>query len=227
MDDKVQLMLKQCEWLRKEIVDSINWQNRSLISGIAIVPSLFAIGIALKDWQVLLIVLPPLVIIFIASWLVEQSRMMRAGDFLQMVEDEINVYMGGGSYLWWENWLRRNWIGHIHIHRIHHLAQYMVIAFLIGLSIIAMIIMWTNWSSLAGLKTQIINGQVVTVPAGLPFGYCWATTILYGVSLLLVNILVYKAVKHTQVVLEDFQTWKKEYEGEINPPQRKSNSTTQ
>ncbi len=217
MDDELRLRLKQYDLLREEILNSISWQNRLLISGMAIVPVIFALGISLEQWRMLLIALPPVVILFTALWLVEQSRMMRAGDYLQMLENETNLYKGGRSYLSWENWLRRKWAGFLNIHRIHHWAQYVAILCLYGLSILGMFITWTNWASITGLKTETINGVVVTVAKGLSCSYYWAMTILYGALLVLIGLLAAKAVKHRPMDWKDFTTWEKDYEKLIKP----------
>lgn len=91
--------------LRSEIETSIRNQVRVLGYGGAVLSLLVALG-ALQRSPLLLILLPLLAFIFFALWNVEQTRMMRAGDYLAYIEDRFNENTFGGAVTFWENWLR-------------------------------------------------------------------------------------------------------------------------
>lgn len=125
MSDELEILLKSYDYLRQEIFNSIGWQNRIFIAAATIISVLLGLGLTEKEMlRLSVIIIPPAVIAFTAFWLVEQSRMMRAGDYLQLLEDEINTKIGG-AYILWENWLRRGGISWRDIHKIHHISQYL------------------------------------------------------------------------------------------------------
>lgn len=119
-DPSVSVMFRSYEYLRQEILNSIGWQNRVLTAAVPIISVILGLGLTVSERYDLLLIIIPLAVIGLTSfWLVEQTRMMRAGDFLQLVENEINSKTGG-AYLLRENWLRRRNISWHDPHRIHH-----------------------------------------------------------------------------------------------------------
>lgn len=129
MDDEVEVMLQMHEKLRSEILQSIQFQNRVILSGAVVVAVIYGLqfsGVLPQlteedpTFELIIATLPPVVTISIALWIVEQSRMMRAGRYLSHLENKINEHLEG-PVLSWENWLRDG--DTPAAHRIHHNAQ--------------------------------------------------------------------------------------------------------
>jgi hypothetical protein len=94
------------EKLREEIQESIRNQVRVLGYGGTALSILLGVGL-LEESIVFLVVLPVLAFFFFVLWNVEQTRMMRAGDYLSFVEDEVNQSLANGEpAMLWEGWLR-------------------------------------------------------------------------------------------------------------------------
>jgi len=114
------------KFLREEILNSISWQHRLMMGEATIISALLAMGLTIAQWETLLIAIPPAVLVLSSAWMVEQTRMMRAGDFLQLLEYMINSEVGEPVMVW-ENWLRRPGVRWHDPHRIHHIAQYIAV----------------------------------------------------------------------------------------------------
>jgi len=119
--EEIEVLLAFHRSLREEILESIRLQNR-IITGEAVATGL-ALGFHLTEQiEILIAALPPVTVVLTALWIVEQSRMMRAGNYMQFLEDKINTLFDK-PVITWENWLRRK-VSWFSIHHIHHWAQY-------------------------------------------------------------------------------------------------------
>lgn len=116
-------MLKSYEYLRKEILFSIEWQHKFVFGEASIIGLLLSVGLTQENFTQVLVAIPPTITVLSSLWLVEQTRMMRAGDFMQFLEHKINLELHENNLLW-ENWLRRPNVSKFDPHRIHHYAQY-------------------------------------------------------------------------------------------------------
>ena len=136
------LLVRMYEFLREEILNSISWQHRLMMGEATIISALLAMGLTIAQWETLLIAIPPAVLVLSSAWMVEQTRMMRAGDFLQLLEHRINSEVGEPVMVW-ENWLRRPGVSWHDPHRIHHVAQYVaVIGVFYSLGFFSLFILW-------------------------------------------------------------------------------------
>ena len=188
MSDELEILLKSYDYLRQEIFNSIGWQNRIFIAAATIISVLLGLGLTEKEMLKLsVIIIPPAVIAFTAFWLVEQSRMMRAGDYLQLLEDEINTKIGG-AYILWENWLRRGGISWRDIHKIHHISQYL-----------GSVVVFYTMSGISLWKTITLSL--------LP---CWAWG-LYIAMLLFLLVLICLVIPHKPRERDKFEEWKSKY----------------
>lgn len=142
--EPIDVQLKLYDHLREEILQAISTQHRTFIAEsffVSIVFSFSLMGtIFLKPIEgnpidfftissVLAFLIAPAVIFLTSLWLIEQSRMMRAGEFLERLEDEINEQLKG-PFLIWENWLRREEVPFFDVHQLHHYAQHIIIGML-------------------------------------------------------------------------------------------------
>ena len=138
---RIEFLLENYKTLREEILESISSQNKIIMSeGIAVaVGIIIGFGVAKEPSGVkaFIMIVPFIIIALTSLWTIEQSRMMRAGDFMQLLEDGINLEIGG-PYTVWENWLRREGVKPLDVHKVHHLSQYLCILgafFVIGISV--------------------------------------------------------------------------------------------
>lgn len=100
--------------LRGEVDQSIEFQNQIVIGGGVLISVAYGLqfsgildelSMANPTLRLLIAALPTVTLFTIALWIVEQSRMMRAGRYLHFLENKINAELDG-VYLTWENWLR-------------------------------------------------------------------------------------------------------------------------
>lgn len=109
-------MLHEYEHLRREIIQSIQTQHRIVLSESFIVGLLYllkTVGEYERILRVLVAALPIIMTVLTAIWVAEQSRIMRAGDYLHCLEIKLNNEFGD-KYLLWENWLRSGEVSRNH-----------------------------------------------------------------------------------------------------------------
>lgn len=189
MEAKIEIMLKSHDYLQDEILSSISWQNRFIIAVVPIISALLGLGLTEETTlHLLLVAIPPTVTIFTAFWIVEQSRMMRAGDFLQLLEDEINIKADGACILW-ENWLRIGPAGGVH--QIYHISQY--------LGVIGMLYIVSGFSIWKTMTSNLIP---------------LAVNVLYIAMLILMLVLVVLVVRHNPRERKEFKSWRDVYQEE-------------
>lgn len=214
MDDEVEVMLRMHEELRSEILQSIQFQNRVILSGAVVVAVIYGLqfsGVLPQlteedpTFELIIATLPPVVTISIALWIVEQSRMMRAGRYLSHLENKINEHLEG-PVLSWENWLRDG--DTPAAHRIHHNAQRLgYLGFFIILGVLSLLLYAVSILGV-GVSPPSIEADVVSAAVGY----------------FLVNILVFAAViRYAFPIIvhgdgEDgieeyrsFRTWERDY----------------
>lgn len=184
MDDEVEVMLRMHEELRSEILQSIQFQNRVILSGAVVVAVIYGLqfsGVLPQlteedpTFELIIATLPPVVTISIALWIVEQSRMMRAGRYLSHLENKINEHLEG-PVLSWENWLRDG--DTPAAHRIHHNAQRLgYLGFFVILGVLSLLLYAVSILGV-GLAPPSMEADLVSAA----FGY------------FLVNLFVFAAV---------------------------------
>lgn len=193
MDDELKIMLKSYDYLREEILTSIRWQNRLAIAETTVISILFGLGLNVTNLKFLIMAIPPAVIVLSAFWLIEQSRMIRAGDYLQFLEDEINA-KSGGVHISWENWLRMGTAGIVHT--IHHWAQYLGV--LVIFHTLSGISLWMLWKDEAEYNFPM-----------------WAWWICVAFLIFLLVIVIF-AIQHRPTEKDKFKEWKRKYWNKIN-----------
>lgn len=118
MDDpELDSMLRMYGWLRDEITQSNQLQHRIVLGLSTFVGTVFGLTFsgALANvsrlgtgaFELVIAAVLPIVVMAGGIWLVEQSRVMMAGNYLQLLEYKINERTDGAP-MSWENWLRRD-----------------------------------------------------------------------------------------------------------------------
>lgn len=114
----VEILLEVYGWLRDEINESYERQHRLVLGEATLVGLAIGLqfgfdrfgtspdGAALVELlRFVLLAVPPLVIVTASLWLLEHNRVMRAGNYLQLLEYQINE-SAEGNPVSWETWLR-------------------------------------------------------------------------------------------------------------------------
>lgn len=159
--EDVTLMYELYNDLRDEINQSIEFQNRVVIGGGVLIGVVYGLqfsgilsSLTMQNPSLKLIIasLPPIVLLTIGLWIVEQSRMMRAGHYLHFLENKINAELDG-VYLTWENWLRE---GNTPVsHEIHYVGQ--IIGYVLFLYALAVLGLWLYAVEFLGLTVSSIQ----------------------------------------------------------------------
>jgi fatty acid desaturase len=109
--DKEEILLKEYESLRAEILNAMANRNTILTFGLATIGILFTGAVSLTPSNlpvIILMIVVPLVCAYISMiWVGEYKRMQRAGAFIVGIEKKINE-MAGDELLTWETFLRKN-----------------------------------------------------------------------------------------------------------------------
>ncbi len=157
----VQLMYEFYTDLRDEVNQSIEFQNKIVIGGGVLIGVAYGLQfsgileeLTMENPTLRLIIaaLPTVTLFTIALWIVEQSRMMRAGHYLHFLENKINAELDG-VYLTWENWLRD---GNTSVyHDAHYVGQMVGYAvFLYGLAVLGL---WLYAAEFLGVSIESIQ----------------------------------------------------------------------
>jgi hypothetical protein len=206
----VQLMYEFYTDLRDEVNQSIEFQNRIVIGGGVLIGVAYGLqfsGILSEltmenpTLRLIIAALPTVTLFTIALWIVEQSRMMRAGHYLHFLENKINAELDG-VYLTWENWLRD---GNTSVyHDAHYVGQMVGYAlFLYGLAVLGLLVYAVEF---LGVSVQ-------------PPSFEW-NTLAFVYFLLTLGLLVYLA-RYTYLIIfheideedafERFKEWEARY----------------
>jgi hypothetical protein len=179
--------------LRGEIQSAIKNQVQILGYGGAALSVVLGAGL-IQESALVVATLPLLAFFFFVLWNVEQTRMMRAGDYLYGVEKQIDATADAPT-MRWETWLRdrnengepepvapRGFLSVRDVYRLHYHSQLLVqmVFVLVILGGIAAVWLWPP-----------------TIP-GLEFGV-WAQstlTVLYGSFLLAAAYLLWGTLRH-------------------------------
>jgi hypothetical protein len=187
------VMLQEYKTLRDEILRSVELQSKTFAYEGVFLGLALSISFIEDRLRLLLIGIPPTFIAFSFMWLIEQSRMMRAGNYLEWLEIRINRTLGGKVSLSWENWLRRPGVPLLSSHRIHHYSQYGLVLFLfLSVTVVA----------IAGM----VFFQVLVEP------FLTFLVVLYGALLVLVitltlPIVIHRSESRKQKRMELALTW--------------------
>lgn len=206
-DYRIKFLLENYRSLREEILESIRLQSRIIMGEAIAVGIILGFGLTETTYRVLIIAIPFIITILNSWWIVEQSRMMRAGDFMQFLEDRINLEVGE-PYVVWENWLRRKtdekndlgciqkikeWVNPEDPHGIHHIAQYLCILgvfYSVGIATIFFLYLYP---------------ALLNIPPFVSYGLAIFYTIIFGYSLILIRkIILHQGSKAKK---EDFYGW--------------------
>ena len=181
-DTKLEILRHEYESLRSEIELAIRNQIRILGYGGTVLGVFAGLGI-IRPSILIIAALPFISFFFAILWSIEQTRMMRAGDYLATIEDRANDEYFDEPVLLWESWLRYRGERQpeIDIYQIHYFTQYIVIGIFILTVFIGIITVWTWKPESTGLELKI----------GL--------SLLYSIFILIMGYVLTKVVKHKDV----------------------------
>lgn len=177
--DELGIQLQLYKYLREEIINSINLQHRTFIGESFFISIVFSFSFMQMqtNFKPLILSIAPVIVGFTCLWLIEQSRMMRAGDYLCLLEDKINTFTKEPC-LTWENWLRRENVSTWDVHKIHHIAQTLILSSFVVIGYFSTYLIWTT--PLEFIEMDMQHGLAIT----------------YAILLGLVTFMIIKVVKH-------------------------------
>ncbi|MCZ7401888.1 MAG: hypothetical protein O8C61_06680 [Candidatus Methanoperedens sp.] len=103
MDQEIEVKMQIYQYLRDEMIESIKYQNKVLISIIFLIST----GISLSmqtSFNIILFAVTPIVFTTISLWLIHNNRIRKMGYYLQLLEDKINSDLKKPCVTW-ECWL--------------------------------------------------------------------------------------------------------------------------
>jgi len=197
IQDELKVQLELYRYLREEILESIRLQHRTFISESFFISIVFSLGLTQSNYKSLILSIVPAVVALTSLWLIEQSRMMRAGNYLYLLEDKIN-----NSIKWpqmtWENWLRfRGEVSFWDVHKIHHRSQYTIMFLFILLGFFSTWSMWT-------LKILDETPLLILI--------IFYIILLLWLTFTVINVVVHRGRRVTRI---EFSDWESSYREEI------------
>lgn len=168
--------------LRSEVEESIRNQVRILGYGGTALSLLLGVGIVQAS-QMLLVSLPFLAFFFAVLWNIEQTRMMRAGDYISTIEKRLNQNEFEEPVMLWETWLRFRASNQPEgdIYQRHYQAQYVVIGIFMLIILGGMVGLW------------------VERPESVPVSLAVGLTVVYAGFLLMTLYFLQAVVRHESV----------------------------
>jgi hypothetical protein len=193
---EIEVLFGMYKFLREEIRQSIDAQNKIILGGGILIGLFYGLQLnginSSSYYSFLIFAIAPISIISIILWTIEQSRIMRAGMYLEFLEDKINNNIGE-VILTWENWLRRGEMGKLDPHTIHHFAQYLVfILFFPIIGFFSIFIIYTDYKAILSSKLFLY-------------------TLFNSIGLLIVIIMAILVINHKKVAKEEYREWEDKY----------------
>lgn len=187
-DRRWEALRLEYDHLRSEVEQSIRNQIRILGYGGATLSLLVGLGIGNRQFAIL-IALPFLAFFFFMLWSVEQTRMMRAGDYISGLEDRANEEFLDASDLGWEGWLSyRSKHNTDDIYDLHYYSQYGVLGGFIIVLVIATVFLWIGPDLASSQWPALLTGRVRWLLTG-------AYLFMAGIS----TVFLMKTVRHGDV----------------------------
>lgn len=123
---------KEYQSLRSEIKLSIRNQVRILGYGGTVLGVFTGLGVVRPSFLIVAS-LPFVAFFFAVLWSIEQTRMMRAGDYISTIENRLNDEYFEEPVMLWESWLRYRGENQPEpdIYQAHYWSQYLIIAIFI------------------------------------------------------------------------------------------------
>lgn len=209
----IQAILAEYSALREEIQNSIRLQHATFSVGVP----LLAVGLSLsqlnqlgsdtKALQFIVLAIPPFAYAILCLWLIEMSRMMRAGNYLRLLEDRLNIMLQNTGLVW-ENWLRLQVpINFFDPHTIHHWVQWFLSSIILAIAVIAIFTIGV------GEQTFVLDKWIFVISYSL-----------FGCVLL---VLGFPIVSHKRTITvgylpgptqgsKEFRDWLHRYQNDLN-----------
>ena len=190
----IEIILEEYNTLRKEILQSLKIQNNIYSAEATTVFGAVAGVAALQKYTdssnayIIFLGIPLIFIIFTSLWITEQTRMMRAGNYLEQLEDVLNLE-NDRICLFWENSLR--------LKKKSRFSQVQYQSQFVGITgsyfIVSLFSLWSIW-------THNVASEIVLLGA----------TIVYGLLFFYILYLIHSITSHSSNI-EDFLMEREEY----------------
>ena len=155
-DVELEGLRHEYDHLRSEIELAIRNQVRILGYGGTVLGVFGGLGV-FRPSVLILAALPFIAFFFSILWSIEQTRMMRAGDYLSTIEHRLNDDYFEDPVMLWESWLRFRAENQPErdIYQVHYWSQYLIIGTFILAEFIGIVTIWVWQPEALGLPVQI------------------------------------------------------------------------
>lgn len=184
----IEIMVEEYKTLRKEILQSLRIQyNIYVAEATTIFGAVIGVA-ALKNYDisstpfVIFLGVPLIFIIFTSLWITEQTRMMRAGDYIEMLENVINNEINHICFFW-ENSLRLKKTPRFS--QVQYRSQF--IGVIGSYFIVSVFSIWAMWN-------YRVASEIILILA----------TLGYGILLFYIIYLIIRIVYHKGSDIEEF-----------------------
>lgn len=179
---KFEALRSEYDYLRSEVELAIRNQVRILGYGGTVTGIIAGLGVV-RPSLLIAAALPFIAFFFAVLWSIEQTRMMRAGDYISTIESRLNEEYFDESVMLWENWLRYRAEEQPErdIYQIHYWAQYLVVAVFILAVTSGIVSIWLWQPNGAG---NVVRGLL---------------TLLYLSFILVISYFIVKITKHKDI----------------------------
>lgn len=168
-DAEYEALRDEYKTLRSEVKVAIRNQVRILGYGGTVLGAFAGLGILQPSFLVIA-ALPFIAFFFAILWSIEQTRMMRAGDYISTIENRLNEECFTEPVMLWENWLRfREGHPELDIYQIHYLSQYLIISVFILTEITGILNVWFWQFETFGIIVKISLTAVYIVFIGIMY----------------------------------------------------------
>lgn len=189
-DAEYEALREEYRSLRSEIELAIRNQVRILGYGGTVLGVFAGLGV-LQPSALIAAALPFIAFFFAVLWSIEQTRMMRAGDYISTIEDRLNEEYFDSHVMLWENWLRyRGGVPERDIYNVHYWSQYLIISVFILAEVIGILNVWVWQFESFGTEAKI----------GLTMIYVSFVIIMYYI---LTKVVRHRSIKVSFAVFRD------------------------
>lgn len=178
VDSEYEALRQEYTSLRSEIEVAIQNQVRILGYGGTVLGVFAGLGVIRPSFLVIA-ALPFVSFFFAILWSIEQTRMMRAGDYISTIEERLNDEYFDKPVMLWENWLQyRGENPERDIYQLHYWSQYLIISVFVLTEVVGILNVWAWELEKLGLVMK------------------FALTAVYIIFILIIAYILQKVIRH-------------------------------
>lgn len=199
MSDSLQVQLQLYKYLRDEVMESIKMQHRTFLAVGLLITTGFSLAMQ-AQLKYLILSIVPIIIILISLWLIEQSRLIRVGEYLCILEDKINKSINEPC-ITWETWIRREGVSTWGVNKILNIAQLLILSTFVVIGYFSTYLIWIT--PLEGFEPNLQHTIAIVY-----------LILLITVMFLIIRISFHRRQKIFEKDIEDLFEWEEKFRAE-------------